>query len=237
VLLSVVTNDNKARECIVKDANQKYPRGVKAPRSKRVRRTPEEARALILDAAERVFAERLPDVAGLKDIATEAGVSHALVTHYFGTYEKLVEATLERRFGVVRERIVAELMATIASTTDASTILAAYRRAIGGVAADPVSVRLVVWAFLSGRAAAEDFFSHRVQGLKHLADAIEARASLPREDLEFALVASFAMTVMWKLGGDVMAGALGKRSRRELHARIDAQTTEMIDAYLQRIAR
>ena len=144
---------------------------------------------------------------------------------------------MEERFHALRERIVAELMTTMATTSDASTILAAYRRAIAGAAGDPVTVRLVLWAFLSGRAAADDFFSHRVQGLKQLADAIEARSGITRADLEFALVASFAMTVMWKLGGDVMAGALGKRSKRELHASVEAQTTVMIDAYLQRIAR
>ena len=65
---------------------------------KRVRRSPDEARTLILDAADRVFAKKLPDAVGLKDVAREAGVSHALVTHYFGTYDGLVEATLERRF-------------------------------------------------------------------------------------------------------------------------------------------
>ena len=72
-------------------------------RCKRARRSPEEARALILEAAERVFATHLPDVVGLKDVAREAGVSHALVTHYFGTYSALVEATLERRFFKLRD--------------------------------------------------------------------------------------------------------------------------------------
>jgi len=65
--------------------------------SKRVRRDPEEARSVILDAAERVFAEKGPDAAGLKDVAAMAGVSHALVSHYFGSYDALVEETLARR--------------------------------------------------------------------------------------------------------------------------------------------
>jgi hypothetical protein len=46
------------------------------PAEKRVRRSPEEARTLILDAADRVFRTHLPDSVGLKEIAR---VVHAAV--------------------------------------------------------------------------------------------------------------------------------------------------------------
>src|SRR3954453_19604807 len=75
----------------------------------RRRRSPELARQEILDAAERVFAESQPDQVGLKQVAREAGVSHALITHYFGTYAGLLEATLERRLRVMRQTVVARL--------------------------------------------------------------------------------------------------------------------------------
>src|SRR4051794_7784372 len=80
-------------------------RARKAEDAPRKRRDPDEARSHILTAAERVFAEHVPDVVGLKEIAREAEVSHALVSHYFGSYEALVEATLERRLRAVRERV------------------------------------------------------------------------------------------------------------------------------------
>jgi AcrR family transcriptional regulator len=198
-------------------------------RAKRARRTPDEARTLILKAAERVFAERLPAVVGLKDVAREAGVSHALVTHYFGTYENLVETTLERRFHALRDALMRELTATFESADDAGTMLAAYT--------DEVTVRLIVWAILSGRAGSADFFSHRVRGLALVADAIGTRARIPREDLEFLLVASFAITVVARFGGDAITGALGKRSRRELDALLEPRTTRMIEAFLGRIAQ
>src|SRR6185312_12580404 len=57
-------------------------RGLKYRRVRR-RRAPETARQEILDAAERVFARLHPDEAGLKVVGREAGVSHALITHYF----------------------------------------------------------------------------------------------------------------------------------------------------------
>src|SRR4051812_9604337 len=69
----------------------------------RRRRSPDVARQELLDAAERVFSDERPDDVGLKEIAREAGTSHALITHYFGTYGGLVEAVLQRRLLRLRE--------------------------------------------------------------------------------------------------------------------------------------
>ncbi len=200
---------------------------------KRTRRSPEEARATILDAAERVFTEQLPDVVGLKDVARAAGVSHALVTHYFGTYAKLVETTLERRFERLRASLVTEIVSVIASA-DTGAMLDAYRKTVASTAADPLTIRLATWAVLSGRSGEQDFFSHRVQGLRLLADALEARSDATREDLEFALVASLGITAVWALGRKPLAGALGKKASAELDARIESKTKAMIEGYLRR---
>jgi AcrR family transcriptional regulator len=205
-------------------------------RAKRVRRTPDEARTTILDAADRVFARHLPDAVGLKDIGKEAGVSHALVTHYFGTYAGLVEAALERRFARLRESLVRQLFVVLDATAGASEMLAIYRAAITRDAADPVTVRLAAWAMMSGRTAKADFFAHRVQGLRLLADALESRSDVPREDLEFCLVASFALSVVWTVGGPALAGALGKTKSKGNDPAFEGRVTRMIDAYLRTAA-
>ena len=70
----------------------------------RRRRSPELARQELLDAAERLFRDLPPDQVGLKDIGREADVSHALVTHYFGTY-----------VGVVAYRVVSPILAAMLS--------------------------------------------------------------------------------------------------------------------------
>lgn len=56
-----------------------------------------ETRARILDAAERVFAERGFEGASLRDIASEAGVQVALVNHHGGHKEELFALIVERR--------------------------------------------------------------------------------------------------------------------------------------------
>jgi AcrR family transcriptional regulator len=213
-------------------ARSNKPReAVEAPA--RARRTPEEAKAVILAAAERVFARHLPDVVGLKDVAREAGVSHALVTHYFGTYAALVEATLERRFQAMRDELVPVVLRLVESHADVRAMLAAHRRAIQRAASDPVNVRLLVWALLSGRVAADDFFPHRMRGLKLLADVLAQRSSAPREDLEFLLIVSFCLASLWTVGESAFAGALGRRPTRELTEGFERRVDALIDTFLR----
>jgi TetR/AcrR family transcriptional regulator, repressor for neighboring sulfatase len=202
--------------------------------AKRIRRAPDDARTLILDAADRVFAAHLPDAVGLKEVAREAGISRALITHYFGTYGGLVEAALERRFTHVRDTLVRELFGSLDIHADATDLLTAYRRALNVGAADPVTVRLSAWAMMNGRAGQEDFFARRVQGMKLLADALEQRTDLPREDLEFCLVASFALSVVWTVGGPWLTGALGRKKSHTFDPSFDERVGTMIDAYLNR---
>jgi TetR/AcrR family transcriptional regulator, repressor for neighboring sulfatase len=204
---------------------------------RRIRRNPEEARELILDAADRVFATKLPDVAGLKDVAKAAGVTHGLVTHYFGTYDALVEATLERRFHKLRAHLLPTMVRLVGEEADARKMLDAHRRAVTEVVSDPAMVRLGIWAVLSGRANAGDFFPHRMQGLKLLADALAARSKARREDIEVALVTTFALAVVWKAAAPAIAGAMGKTPSKGLDAWFEARTADMLDAYLDRSAR
>jgi len=213
-------------------------KGAKTP-EKRVRRSPEDARAVILDAGDRVFALHLPDAVGLKDLARAAGVSHALVTHYFGTYAAFVESALERRFERLRTSLVEQLFGAVVleANATASDLLGVYRAAIAHHAADPVTVRLATWAMMTGANAKDDFFAQRVQGLRLLADALEKRTDVSREDLEFCLIASFALTVVWTVGGDTLAGALGKKKPRTADASFEMRVAAMIDAYLDRVRR
>ena len=59
----------------------------------RVRRTAEDARAAILDAAERRLGATGPGGIRLQEVAADVGVSHSTVLHHFGSREGLVEET------------------------------------------------------------------------------------------------------------------------------------------------
>lgn len=59
----------------------------------------------IIETAETLFAERGFDGTSVRDIADEAGVNVAMISYYFGSKEKLMEALFELRVGGVKSRV------------------------------------------------------------------------------------------------------------------------------------
>jgi len=84
---------------------------------KRVRRTPEEARRLILDAAEASMAAKGPAGIRLQAVARAAGVSHSNVLHHFGSRAGLIEA-LNRRTVEDLKSVLFEVMRAAHSSTE-----------------------------------------------------------------------------------------------------------------------
>ncbi len=66
------------------------------PGEPRKRRTAEQARREILDAAQRRLVEGGPDAIRLQDIARDVGISHPAILHHFGSREGLLGALDER---------------------------------------------------------------------------------------------------------------------------------------------
>lgn len=86
----------------------------------------------LLDAAERLFAERGVSGTSLRDITAEADANLASVSYHFGGKDGLLEALFERRVAPVnRERLL---------------LLEAFETEADG---EPVDVEKVVWAFLA----------------------------------------------------------------------------------------
>ena len=73
-------------------------------------------RAAIRNAALRLFADRGPDVVTVREIATQAGVSPALVVHHFGSKDGLraeVDAFAARAFDAIFEALPTEELAEV----------------------------------------------------------------------------------------------------------------------------
>ena len=184
------------------------------PKPARVRRSPEEAREQILSAARVVLAEKGPDAAGLKDIAAAAGVSHALVSHYFGTYDALVEAVMAAHQAEIR----ADLFARMAASPDAGP--AEWIDHVFSAIAHPLYGRLAAWSVLSGRIDSESFFARREQGLRLVVEVIAARLG---EGIERARIERVVLVVMtsalgYSFGRTVLWGALGHQATAERDA-------------------
>lgn len=80
-----------------------------AAKQKRVRRTPEEAKKLILDAAESSMGAEGPAGLRLQDVAKKAGVSHPTILHHFGNREGLVRALHQRALAELQAAVVGQM--------------------------------------------------------------------------------------------------------------------------------
>ncbi|WP_245513926.1 TetR/AcrR family transcriptional regulator [Antarcticimicrobium luteum] len=115
-----------------------------------------QTRGRILDAAERIFAERGFDAATIRDIAAEAGVQAGLVHHHGGGKEALFHLTVARRAKelsqlrmaalearraagamTVRDVVACFLEPYVRMARDGGPQWLAYARLVAHVSADP----------------------------------------------------------------------------------------------------
>lgn len=191
----------------------------------RKRRSPEEARRQILEAAQTLLAEHGPDAIGLKEVAKAAGVSHALVSHYFGTYDALVEAALREHMNATRAETIAKI-ADAAHAGPREWVELCFEQLV-----HPLSGRLIAWAILSGRMDDEDFFPRRDQGMKLVADALEARAradlgedAVPtREEIEHAMLLVLSSALGYSVARGVLWASLDRKPSAERDRRFREQ--------------
>jgi TetR/AcrR family transcriptional regulator, repressor for neighboring sulfatase len=198
----------------------------------RKRRSPDVARQELLDAAERVFLEFAPDQVGLKEVAREAGVSHALITHYFGTYAGLIEAALQRRLDRLRGTMVArireagalakpeELLAVLFATFD-----------------DPVHLRLMKWMIASERPGVMHAIAMQQQGLqlvaRQVATAVQPQPSPDTiETVELTLMTALAAALGYAASKYALAGAAGRPVGVALDDAVRRTLAGMVRAYL-----
>lgn len=106
--------------------------------TRRVRRTPEEARGLILDAAETLLIEGGPRAVEVRAVAQRVGMTDAGVTHHFHNRDSLLVALLShggRRLRSAVEAASSRWLTGVASVSDlVETIAAVYADGYGQLA-------------------------------------------------------------------------------------------------------
>lgn len=211
-------------------------RRIAARRERRIarrRRSPEEARLEILDAADRVFVEFQPDQVGLKDVGREAGVSHALITHYFGTFAGLIEAALERRIRALRETMMDKLRQAGALARPSELIGILFT-----ALQDPVHLRLMRWLLASERPSAAYAFGLQAQGLQvislQVATALDPAPSPAMIDkIELALLTAVSAAYGYALAKYALVGGLGRQASAELDAEVQKTLAAMVQAHIR----
>ncbi|MBE8523083.1 TetR/AcrR family transcriptional regulator [Amycolatopsis sp. H6(2020)] len=103
-----------------------------------MRRPPEEARRLILDAAERLLAEGGVAAVQIRAIATRVGMTDAGINHHFGTRDCLLEALLRHGGRKIRAGVEEVLDSWLDRGADLGELVDAlaafYRRGYGKLA-------------------------------------------------------------------------------------------------------
>ncbi len=83
--------------------------GTKPAPTKRIRRSAEESRRVILDAAAKRLAEQGPEGIRLQDIARDVGISHPAILHHFESRAGLVNALVDRTTSQLKEKLLGVL--------------------------------------------------------------------------------------------------------------------------------
>jgi AcrR family transcriptional regulator len=186
---------------------------LKKPATRRIRRTPEEARTLALASARRLLLADGPDAITLQAVGADLGMSHTNLIHHFGSAAGL-QSELMRQ-------MVSELTATIE--------LAVMRlRAGKGEVRDFVDIvfdafdrggagRLAAWIILSGEAARLAPIGAVVQDY---IDSVErgADAGTGTKDVHERVTSATLFVTMAALGDAIMGNHLRKMVGRERDA-------------------
>src|SRR5688572_8695115 len=117
-------------------------------RTPRRRRTAEQARREILDAAEAQLTKAGPDSIRLQDVARAVGVSHPTVLHHFGSRDELVRAVVQRAFETLQSELVGAFHMTEIGEKEAGTMLDRVFHTLG----ERGFARVFAWLILSGEA-------------------------------------------------------------------------------------
>jgi TetR/AcrR family transcriptional regulator len=137
-------------------------------------RNPDRSRAAILDAAERLFAERGYEATSLNEVGAVAGVSRGTPGYFFGSKAELYRAVLDRMFAEVRQAVRAGRERAMASAREPESILAgAVSDYFDFLAARPHFVRLIEREALRG--------GELLAGASHLTAGQEALAAISAE--------------------------------------------------------
>lgn len=197
------------------------------------RRTAEEARALILDAAEKQLDAGGPASIRLQAIAASVGVSHPTVLHHFGTREALVEAVVQRGLDALQRDVFDAWKKEQFEPPDAAALLRRVEKTLG----DRGHARLIAWLALEGRPQTDE-----ARMLRLLAEGMHARREreagpAPLEDTTFVVMLVALVMLADAVVGDAVRDSAGLPKEKGVRARFHAWLVDLVHAHMHAPAR
>ncbi|OLE26870.1 MAG: hypothetical protein AUG49_07080 [Catenulispora sp. 13_1_20CM_3_70_7] len=174
----------------------------------RVRRDPDVAKRLILEAASGLLAAGGPSAVQVRAVGAAVGVSDAAINHHFGTRDQLLEALL--RFGGAKLRL--ELRAVLETWNDgpvdpAGLVHALYRMYADGYAELALALHRSGWRDPGSGMLNEVVDRLYAEARRH--SAAGGRRPPSREDIQVTVAAMHQAVVMEPLFGDEFRRSVG----------------------------
>lgn len=199
---------------------------------KRIRRTAEEAKSMILDAAEKRLRELGPAGIKLQELAADVGVSHPAILHHFGSRDGLVEAVVRRALDVLRATLLEEMRQQMRREVNIASIL----DAVFGIIAESGNARLVAWLILDGDNPREES-----RMMRTLAEAAHVRMvsggwtegrKFDFEDMMFTVMLVGAAAVGAGVVGEAMRYSMGVETDEGVEERFRHWFSALLARYL-----
>lgn len=161
-------------------------------------RNPARTRELILDAAERLFAEQGYEETSLSQVGQAAGVSRATPGYFFGSKADLHRAVLERCLEEIRTAVREGRERALRSGQPAEVVLAgAVSDYFDFIAQRPTFVKLIEREALSGRGTLDEIPLRLVAG-QEMVDALSQELDLdPVEQPDVAHLLFSLISLTW----------------------------------------
>ncbi len=202
------------------------------PEDGRRRRTSEEARAAILDAAERRLVVSGPAGIRLQEVAADVGISHPTVLHHFGSREALVKEVCERRFASIHEDVVRAVLASSGGAAEVTGMLDSVMDALETRGHG----RVVFWLALEGLLTKnEQLRLHDVGLATHALRRKKRKGHVPpiEDTLHVVALSSLALLAESVVGKAILRDA-GLGDDRAARARFRAWLAALLADHLER---
>lgn len=203
-----------------------------ARKPKRVRRTAEEAKSVILDAAEKRLREFGPGGIKLQDLAADVGVSHPAILHHFGSRDGLVRAVVQRALDSLRVAVLDEVRQQMRREVNIPTIL----DSVFGILTERGHARLMAWLILEGSSPTDD--SRLLRGVSEAAHVrmvsggwTEGR-DFDFEDMLFTVMLVGMAALGAGVAGDAMRFSAGIENDEGAEARFRKWFSALLTRYL-----
>ena len=148
----------------------------------RKRRTPEQARREIMEAAKEVLLSQGPDALKISNIAKQAGISHPLILHHFGSTDGLILELQNEIARNIREQLL--------HTFQNISIEQGLTQVLSNLSS-PSHARLMAWLIARGHSP---FPPEEEKGLQRIRDVLHEKTGRPKKELNhLILIILFAM--------------------------------------------